>query len=404
MLDKKFLIENPQIYEENMRKRNANSDFATFQELHTQHKTLINEIQALRTQQKQIVGFSEEAKTIKEQISTLEITERKLEQKLQKWLYEQPNLLLDEVPSGKTEEENQVIFQTPIPATPKNVQPHYDLIDNLVMKEESSNLSGSRFLVLKKELAKLKRALMNFLIQHNEENGYEFYDVPFIVNEECLYGTGQLPKFREDAFQLTNNQWLISTGEIPLVNLFANKCFAEEDLPKLCTTYSACFRSEAGSASRDTKGMIRLHQFHKVELVSICTEENVEFYHQKQLETAKKALDKLGLAYRVILICSGDTGFTAQKQYDIEVWLPGSDRFVEIASCSQCGTFQARRANIKYKNKDKKNCFAYTLNGSSLPLERLIAAIIENYYDSEKNAFNIPLVLQSFMGTKTIHV
>ncbi|WP_342261930.1 serine--tRNA ligase [Alphaproteobacteria bacterium endosymbiont of Tiliacea citrago] len=400
MLDKKFLLNYRDLYEENMKKRCLKPDYETFESLNSQHKKITTQIQSLRASQNKNTKFSEEAKKNKEELIRLTNSEKKLNLAITKWLYEQPNILLNEVPFGKDETENKVVFSTEIPQ--KKSIPHYDLIDNLILKEESANLSGSRFLILKKDLSNLKRALVSFLLDHNQENGYDPYDLPYIVNSEILYSTGQLPKFAEDAFQLTNEQWLISTGEIPLVNLFYNKILSEDELPKLCTTFSPCFRSEAGSASRDTKGLIRLHQFHKVELVSICKPEDAEYYHQKQLETAKSALNKLGLPYQIVIICSGDTGFTAAKQYDIEVWLPGSNRFLEIASCSQCGSFQAIRGNIKYKDKNGKNTHVHTLNGSCLPLERLLAAIIENFYDEKNNSIVVPDVLNKYFNKNII--
>lgn len=402
MLDKKFLINNKELVLESMKKRgyeNYEKEFLWFEKNYDNYKKNLTEIEKLKAEQNAIKGFNERAIEIKQSISNLEEVLKKTEEILDEWLFNQPNIISNDVPFGKSADDNKVIFQTEIKT--KDSKPHFELIDNLVMKEESVQVSGARFNIFKKELSKLQRALVNFMIDHNEKHGYEEYSIPYIVKEQSFFGTGQFPKFKLEAFETNDNNWLISTGEVSLVNMFANYTFKKEYLPKLTMTYSPCFRKEAGSAGKDTKGLIRLHQFHKVELVTICTEEMAEELHQKKLQTACKILDLLEIPYRILLLCSQDMGFTAKKQYDIEIWMPGMNRFLEIASCSQCGTFQAMRANIKYK-EDGKNKFAHTLNGSSLPIERLIAGIVENHY--ENGVIKIPAVLKKYYDMDNIFV
>lgn len=405
MLDKKWLQNNYEAFEISSKKRTINDykqNFTVFQELNSALRKIVLEQETVRAAQNRIIGASQEASALKTKVAELSHERDAVQNKLDQFLLNQPNILLEEVPYGLSEADNKVIFSTQIPISV--TMPHNDLIEHLVMKEEAAMLSGSRFVLLKHALSKLKRVLTNWMITSNAQEGYEEYTVPYLVNEECLYGSGQLPKFAEDAFKTTHGKWLISTGEIALVNMFRNYVFASDDLPKLCMTFSPCFRSEAGAAGKDTKGLIRLHQFHKLELVTLCRAEDAEIFHEKQLNAAKKILNALKLPYRILLLCGADTGFTATKQYDIEVWMPGMQRFLEIASCSQCGEFQARRANIRYKNKaTTTTTFVHTLNGSSLPIERLLAAIIENYAN-QNGSITIPDVLvNEFCGSKILN-
>ncbi len=400
MLDRKWLIQNQEAYETSCKKRNIQSQYDLFLEKEKNLKEIIKIQEKKRFEQKQIKNFNEQAVALKNELIKLNEKKDFYENDLNNWLMIQPNIVLEEAPYGIDEKDNKVVFESHF--SKKTEEKHHeDIIKNLIMKDESVNLSGSRFVIFKKSLSKLKNALAKFMIENNEKFGYELYSVPYLVNESALYGTGQLPKFSEDAFKTTENKWLISTGEVSLLNMFKDYVFQEFDLPKLCMTYSPCFRSEAGSGGRDTKGIIRLHQFHKVELVSICKPEDANAIHQKQLECAKNILNTLKLPYQVLLLCAADSAFTASLQYDIEVWMPGMNKFVEIASCSQCSNFQAIRTNIKYKT-DKKNEFVYTLNGSSLPIERLIAAICENYYF--ENKILIPDCLQDELKGKYINV
>lgn len=402
MLDKKWLNQNRELFEKSVSKRAAVSEYDVFLDLNNSLRSIIAKQENIRAAQNQIKGASEEAQQLKHELVGLTAQRNEAEEKLREWLLHQPNVLLDVVPAGASEADNQVVFES-FTTLPPNTIPHFDLLDSLMMKEEAAHLSGSRFVVFKSKLAKLKRVLAAWMIEKNSQQGYEEYTIPYVVNESALYGTGQLPKFAMDAFKTTEGKWLISTGEIGLVNMFGGHVFDVRDLPKLCLTYSPCFRSEAGAAGRDTKGLVRVHQFHKVELVTLCTPEQAHEMHEKKLQAAKNILESLGLQYRVLLLCGADTGFTATKQYDIEVWMPGLGRFLEIASCSQCGTFQAMRADIRYKH-DGKMEYVHTLNGSALPLERLIAAIVENYVNEDRTAIMLPECLHAAYGADRIEL
>lgn len=356
-------------------------------------RKIITTQESIRFEQNKIKNYNEQAILLKKQFIELSEERKLLENQIEEFLINQPNILLDLVPIGKSEADNLVIEETGNNSC-ENKIPHFDLIENLIMKNEAAIVSGTRFVILKNALSKLKNALHQYMLESNMQERYEEYTIPYLVNEECLFGTGQLPKFAMDAFKTTENKWLISTGEISLVNIWRDKIFNAQDLPKLCMTFSPCFRSEAGAAGKDTKGLIRLHQFHKLELVTICTKEDADKMHEKKLNAAKKILNALNLPYRVLLLCGADTGFTATKQYDIEIWMPGMQRYLEVASCSQCGNFQAIRANIRYRNNDGKLEYAHTLNGSSLPIERLLAAIIENYWQYDR--LIIPQILRPY--------
>lgn len=395
------MIKNQTEYQKSLIKRNisqteASKSFEEFFKLDENLRRIITKQEHLRAKQNQLKGATQEAILLKTELQNLASQRANYEKEMDEFLLNQPNILLDDVHFGSDEKDNKIIFETPKISTSKNQKPHYELIDNLIMKDSAAHVSGSRFVIFKKELSLLKRALTEFMLTSNATEGYEEYVIPYLVNESSLYSTGQLPKFSEDAFKTVDGRWLISTGEISLVNMFGNQVFSPSDLPKLCMTFSPCFRSEAGAAGRDTRGLMRLHQFHKLELVTICKKEDAQAMHEKQLKAAQKILDALNLQYRVLLLCGADTGFTASKQYDIEVWMPGLNRYFEIASCSQCSTFQAVRANIRYKNNEGILEFAHTLNGSSLPIERLIAAIIENYAQDDR--IIIPQALRPYMN------
>lgn len=393
MLDKKLLRKEKELYEESCLKRGCSSNYSEFWNLDQESRAAIKEEEEAKSKQKNFKSSGPEAMALKNEIDVLNKKRDILEKKMNDWLLHQPNILSADTPFGKDVNDNKEIFSWGSEFKRENSKPHYEILENLQLKNEAAELSGSRFVVLKKGLATLHRCLAMWMQQKNKEFGFEEYIVPYLVNEACLVGTSQLPKFADDAFKTTENKWLISTGEIPLVNIFRNYVFEEDELPKKITTYTPCFRSEAGAAGRDTRGLIRLHQFHKVELVSICKPEQAGALHEYKLECAKKLLQELKIPYRVMLLCGADAGFGAHKQYDIEFWMPGQGRYVEIASCSQCSDFQARRANIRYK-KDGKMEFVNTLNGSALPIERLLAAIMETYLNSD-GSVEIPDALKN---------
>jgi seryl-tRNA synthetase len=313
-----------------------------------------------------------------------------------------PNLPAADVPTGPDETAN-VLVRT-VGALPQfNFAPlaHDAIGDKLGMMDFAGavKLSGSRFVVLKSGLARLERALAQFMLDlHTREFGYTEIAPPYLVREETAYGTGNLPKAAEDMFQTTNGMWLIPTAEMPLTNLVAQEILDEKDLPLRFTAWTPSFRSEAGAAGRDTRGMIRVHQFHKVELVSIAKPEDSAAEHERMTQCAEEVLKRLDLAYRVMLLSSGDMGFAAEKTYDIEVWLPGQNAYREISSCSNCGAFQARRMNARYRPAGEKGTRpVHTLNGSGLAVGRALIAVLENYQRHD-GSVTIPTALRPYMG------
>lgn len=343
---------------------------------------------------------------IKQAIQDGEDTERKLTDELNNFLLELPNIMFDDVVDGADEDDNVETHRVGTP--PKfDFEPkqHFDIGEDLGQMdfEAAAKMSGSRFVVLKKDLAQLERALANFMLDlHTNDYDREEVVVPLLVNANALIGTNQLPKFEADMFKTTDGKYLISTSEVSLTNLVRETTMPEADLPKRYTAYSNCFRSEAGSAGRDTRGMIRQHQFSKVEMVSIVHPDKSEAEQLLMLEAAEEVLKRLGLAYRVVKLCSGDTGFGAKRTFDIEVWLPGQDTYREISSVSTCGDFQARRMNARFKPTEGKGAqYVHTLNGSGLAIGRTIVAILENYQTKDGSVL-VPEILQSYMGGKTI--
>ncbi len=333
----------------------------------------------------------------KQKISTLTKEVKNLEEKLSHLALNVPNLPDDSVPNGEDESDNIEIKKVLTPPifnfTPKE---HWEISENLIDFERGVKLSKSRFSVLKNKAAKLERALINYMLDFNTKRGFDEVGVPYIVNRETLIGTGQLPKFEDDLFKIEDEElFLIPTAEVPLTNLFRDEIISESKLPIKMTSYTACFRKEAGSAGRDTRGMIRQHQFDKVELVCITKPENSDKIFNEMIECASDLLSSLGLAHRYLMLCGGDLGFGAAKTIDLEVWFPGQNRYREISSISNTRDFQARRAKIRYKN-GKKNRLVNTLNGSSLAVGRTMIAIMENY-QKEDGSFDIPEVLKSYM-------
>jgi seryl-tRNA synthetase len=317
-------------------------------------------------------------------------------------LAELPNLPADDVPDGADETANLLLRREGEP--PRfNFEPasHEVIGERLGMMDfrHASRLSGSRFVVLRRHLARLERALAQFMLDlHTREFGYQEISPPLLVRDEVVFGTGQLPKSREDMFRTGNELWLIPTAEVPLTNLVADEILDEQDLPLRFTAGTPCFRSEAGAAGKDTRGMIRQHQFIKVELVSVTTPEQSAAEHERMTACAEEVLRRLGIAYRVMLLSAGDMGFAAQKTYDIEVWLPGQGTYREISSCSNCGPFQAQRMKARYRPAEGRGTRpVHTLNGSGLAVGRTLIAILENY-QREDGSVSIPPALQPYMG------
>ncbi|AHC73766.1 seryl-tRNA synthetase [Candidatus Endolissoclinum faulkneri L5] len=353
-----------------------------------------------------------EISQIKHYIANLEELERKLAAEVNAMLEILPNIPADDVPDGLDENSNILMrtFGTPrsFNFLPKD---HVLLGEGLGMMDFSlgAALAGSRFVVLKSHLAKLERSIASFMLDiHTKEFGYTEIVPPFIVRDAAVYGTGQLPKFSDSLFQTIDGYWLIPTAEVPLTNLVADSIVDENELPLRFTAYTPCFRSEAGAAGRDTRGMIRQRQFTKVELVSIVHPDNSDDELERMTNCAETILQKLGLAYRVMKLSAGDMGFTAQRTYDLEVWLPGQNegkgQYREISSCSNCGSFQARRMKSRFKAKGKKKTdFVHTLNGSGLAIERTMIAILETY-QKEDGSISVPDVLQPYFGRDLINL
>ncbi|MFK5881549.1 MAG: serine--tRNA ligase [Sulfurospirillum sp.] len=333
----------------------------------------------------------------KKKITTLNKDAKELENRLSNLALTVPNLPDDIVPNGKDENDNVEIKKVLTPPsfdfTPKE---HWEISENWIDFQRGVKLSKSRFSVLKNEAAKLERALINYMLDFNTKRGFSEVGVPYIVNRETLMGTGQLPKFEDDLFKIEGEElFLIPTAEVPVTNLFRDEIIPQDELPLKMTSYTACFRKEAGSAGRDTRGMIRQHQFDKVELVCICKPDQSDKIFDEMVECASDLLASLGLAHRHLMLCGGDLGFGAAKTIDLEVWFPGQNRYREISSISNTRDFQARRAKIRYKD-GKKNRLVHTLNGSSLAVGRTLIAIMENYQKAD-GSIEIPEVLKSYM-------
>ena len=417
MIDLKLIRENPQKFDDAMKSRgnplrsekilqldeqNRQKIFS-IQELQAKRNKIAQEIAIVKKNQGDATDLLNESKKINSKLTTLE-QDFTIDEELQEILLNIPNLPSNEVPIGIDENDNLEIEkygETKVfDFQPK---PHDELGEapKMLDFEQSSLMSGARFSTLSADLARLERALANFMLDFALENGYTEISPPNLVKNEAMKFSGQLPKFSEEAFVTTDGYWLIPTSEVSLVNLVAKKTLTNLDLPIRFTALTPCFRREAGSAGRDTRGMIRQHQFKKVELVSITSQEQSNQEHERMTNIACQILQKLELPYRKILLCTGDMGFCSQKTYDIEVWMPSQNKYREISSCSNCGDFQARRASIKYKNSEGKNVFAHTLNGSSLAVGRTLVAILENYQNFD-GSINIPEILQMQMGKKII--
>jgi len=393
----------------------------------------LNEAQEKRNSASKLIGQAkaqkDEAKAqalmaevadLKEVIQSGEAEERAVDAELRQALSVIPNITLDDVPVGKDEHDNVEYFgrngsaehaaqaRPPKPNLSFAPKEHYDLGEALGMMdfEAAARLSGSRFVVVKSQLARLERALGQFMLDlHTTEHGYTEVQPPLLVRDEALYGTGQLPKFEEDLFFTPHGESrlaLIPTAEVPLTNLVRESILSEEELPLRLTALTPCFRSEAGSAGRDTRGMLRQHQFNKVEMVSITTPETSIDEHERMLSCAEAVMQRLGLHYRVMTLCTGDIGFGAQKTYDIEAWLPGQDTYREISSVSVCGDFQSRRMDARYRPAGEKQQprFVHTLNGSGVAVGRCLIAVMENYQQAD-GSIAVPEALKPYMGGLT---
>jgi seryl-tRNA synthetase len=456
MYDIKFIRENTDIFDKGRERRGLEPLAERLLELDDARRAAIAKSQAAQERRNaaskeigQALATKDSARAealkaevaeLKMRLPTLEADERAASAALDKALSEIPNLPLEDVPYGKDENDNpelRVVGEKPRFSFPP--KEHFEIGEALDLMdfETATKLSGARFVVTKGPLARLERALGAFMLDlHTDEHGYAEVNPPILVKDDAMFGTAQLPKFEEDQFLATTvgefreafneamgefdqgefggdisfrtrelmrekRHWLIPTAEVPLTNLVRESILDEKDLPIRVTACTPCFRAEAGSAGRDTRGMIRQHQFTKVELVSITTPEASLAEHERMLLCAEEVLKRLGLAYRVVTLCTGDMGFASQKTYDIEVWLPGQDRYREISSCSVCGDFQARRMNARYRPEAAKATrFVHTLNGSGVAVGRALVAVLENY-QNEDGSVTVPEALRPYMGGRT---
>ena len=415
MFDLKAIRENPEAFDAAWARRGLEPQTPTILEkdmLIRKVKTMVQEAEAARNAASKQIGAAmregkkDEAEKLKAEvagaknvIAALGTQLESEEGELQALLAGLPNTPADDVPDGEDESQNVEIAAWGEP-TSFDFEPkaHDDLGDALGMMdfETAAKMSGARFVVLRGALSRLDRALAALMLDMQTGEGFEETTPPFLVWPNALYGTGQLPKFAEDLYA-TNDHYLIPTAEVSLTNTVRESIVEADSLPTRLTAHTPCFRSEAGSAGRDTKGMIRQHQFNKVELVSICTPEESEDEHKNMLRCAEAVLQALKLPYRVVELCTGDLGFGAKKTYDIEVWLPSQDTYREISSISNCGDFQARRMNARYRAGEKDNRFVHTLNGSGLAVGRTLVAVLENY-QNEDGSITVPEVLIPYMG------
>lgn len=416
MHDLRFIRENPDAFDKGLGRRGLRPASAEILELDVQRRaaqTAMQEMQQRRNEASKLIGAAKktgedaadliaEVQSIKDRMDTAEKDERARAAALKEILETLPNLPADDVPDGADEDANReerIVGEAP--RMNFDAREHFDLGEALGMMdfETAARLSGSRFVVLSGALAKLDRALANFMLTlHTEEFGYTEVVPPALVRSQTMYGTGQLPKFEEDLYRAGDDFWLIPTAEVPLTSLVADAVTGVDELPLRVTAWTPCFRSEAGSAGKDTRGMLRQHQFSKVELVSITHPDESETELERMTGCAEEVLKRLGLSYRVMTLCTGDMGFNSRKTYDIEVWLPGQDRYREISSCSNCWDFQARRMNARFKVPTEKGTrFVHTLNGSGLAVGRTLIAVLENY-QQEDGSIAVPDVLKPFMG------
>ena len=368
--------------------------------LQAKRNALSKDYGLLKKEGKDDAALNQQITEVKSELDSCSKTLTDLQSSLQDFLLDIPNLPASSVPHGSGEKDNIKIrdFGKPIVFGGKD---HLD-ITSLINMDAANILAGSRFSVLTGKVAKLQRALISFMLDKAEDHGYEEHYLPLVANTESLQATGQLPKFADDLFQLTDDYYLIPTAEVPLTNLYRDQIISLDSLPLKLTAHTSCFRSEAGSYGKDTRGLIRQHQFEKVELVQICHPDHSFEALESLTSNAEVILQELNLPYQVIELCTGDLGFSAAKTYDLEVWIPSQESFREISSCSNCTDFQARRAKIRFK-QDGVTQFAHTLNGSALAAGRTLIAIIENCYD-QKSLITIPEALQDYTKFKTIEV
>ncbi len=423
MIDQRLLRENPNLIEEGLKSRGMNVDLEALQKFCKDLKELEEKRNSLQAQgnsigkevgQKIKQGFSQDSEEIsnlrikgnkiKQQVGIIEEKEKSISNKLNEQILCLPNLPEKGSIKGKNEKDNKEIRRWGEPISGNNLKEHWEIASqlNLWDSERSSVIAKSRFVTLFNQAAKLERSLINFMLDMHVKKGYLEVLPPALVNTASLTGSGQLPKFAEESFRCADDDlWLTPTAEVPITSLHRGEIIPKDLLPLKYVAYSPCFRREAGSYGRDTRGLIRLHQFNKVELYWFTTPEKSEEALEKITSDAESILKELELPYRVIQLCTGDLGFSAKKTYDLEVWLPGANTFREISSCSNCGDFQARRSSIRTKDNNKKNILLHTLNGSGLAIGRTMAAVLENGQQSD-GSINLPKALIPYFGSNKL--
>jgi seryl-tRNA synthetase len=411
MLDLKFIRENPELVKKAIEDRLDSAPIDEILRLDAERRQGIIKLDALRQERKSVSQQREMAqergRALRAEIQKLEDEAKKLDERLNELLLQVPNVPQPDVPVGVGSDDNVIIRTWREPrklAFPP--LPHWKLGEDLgiIDFERGVKISGSRFYVLKGSGARLQRALIAFMLDlHTRQHGYTEIYPPFMVKKECMVGAGQLPKFADNIYHDAEDDfWFVGTAEIPLTNLHRDELLTKESLPRYYVAYTACFRREKMSAGKDVRGIKRGHQFDKVELYKFTEPENSRDELEKLTRDAEDVCQKLDLPYRLVQLCTGDLGFSSTKSYDIEVWAPGCEEWLEVSSCSDCGDFQARRSNIRYRpSPDEKPRFVHTLNGSGLALPRIVIAIIENYQQAD-GSIAVPDVLQDFMGTRII--
>ncbi|MDA9758048.1 serine--tRNA ligase [Pseudomonadota bacterium] len=413
MIDINLLRADPEKVKNSLKIKNYDLDSDLFIEIDSNRKTFQTEVEDLKGLKNKLSKdfgelkrnnqdtseLSNQLEEIKKNLSEKEELLNKTFSQLNNFLLDIPNIPHQDVEAGKSEEDNKVI-KTFGDVQKKDSIDHLEITSD-IDTESAVKLAGTRFAVLKDDIAKLQRALISFMLDVAEKNGYEERYVPFIANSRSLTGTGQLPKFEEDLFKITEDLFLIPTSEVPLTNLYADSILEQSSLPIKVTSHTPCFRSEAGSYGKDTKGLIRQHQFEKVEIVQIVHPNESDAALEGLLSNAEEILQLLELPYQVVQLCGGDLGFSSAKTYDIEVWIPSQNKYREISSCSNFTDFQSRRSKIRL-NEDGNKILPHTLNGSALAVGRTLVAIIENFYD-EKNSIRIPKPLQKYLNKDVIN-
>ncbi|MBI1211672.1 MAG: serine--tRNA ligase [Alphaproteobacteria bacterium] len=418
MHDIKFIRDNPQAFDQGLKRRGLaplSSEILTLDQEWRHATARLQEMQSARNESSKKIGQAKAQKNeaeaqrlmaevarIKDEMPAAEQRTRDLEQLLNDRLSEIPNLPAADVPDGPDETANKEVRREGEPrAMNFAAKQHFELGESMKLMdfETAVRMSGARFVLLKSQLARLERAIGNFMLDlHTGTFGYQETSPPLLVRDQAMFGTAQLPKFREEQFGTTNGYWLIPTAEVSLTNQVRESILDESVLPLRFTAWTPCFRAEAGAAGKDTRGMIRMHQFAKVELVSVATPEQSDAEHERMTSCAEEVLKRLELPFRTMVLSTGDMGFAARKTYDIEVWLPGQNMYREISSCSNCGDFQARRMDARYRSAESKGTrFVHTLNGSGLAVGRTLVAILENYQQAD-GSVAIPSALRPYMG------